>query len=146
MDTIAIIGAGELGATLAHTLARTGRVGEIRLIDESVDVAAGKALDIRQSGPIEGSDVQISAHPDFRAAHGARVVAIADRVGASGEWSGDAGLALVKRLHQQDSTATLLCAGALQRDLVERGVWELDRKSTRLNSSHIQKSRMPSSA
>ena len=26
------------------------------------------------------------------------------------------------------------------------GIWGVDRKSTRLNSSHIQKSRMPSSA
>ena len=32
------------------------------------------------------------------------------------------------------------------KDYVARGHVELDRKSTRLNSSHIQKSRMPSSA
>ena len=30
--------------------------------------------------------------------------------------------------------------------ITKQGRWVLDRKSTRLNSSHIQKSRMPSSA
>lgn len=125
MDSIAIIGAGELGATIAHTIARGGRVGDIRLIDDAVAIAAGKALDIRQSGPIDGSDAQVSAHAEIGSATGAKVFILADRADGAGEWAGEAGLALLKRLHKQDPSAILLCAGGGQRDLVERGVWEL---------------------
>ena len=37
-------------------------------------------------------------------------------------------------------------AGALVGNMIDRSLFAEDRKSTRLNSSHIQKSRMPSSA
>ena len=44
----------------------------------------------------------------------------------------------------------LVCARCGSREMVEEGCryrdWETDRKSTRLNSSHITRSRMPSSA
>ena len=126
MESVAIIGAGELGATIARTLACRGRIGEIRLIDEDVSVAAGKALDIQQAGPIERADTRVSAFAEIAAAAGAGVVIIADRVPhGSGEWRGEAGLGLVKRLNGQDPAAVLLCAGGLQRDLVERGIGEL---------------------
>ena len=53
MQDVAIIGAGELGGALAHVLARRDVASTIRLIDETGGVAAGKALDIMQSAPIE---------------------------------------------------------------------------------------------
>ena len=38
------------------------------------------------------------------------------------------------------------CDGIVQTELIQLGHYHLDRKSTRLNSSHVKRSRMPSSA
>ena len=53
MHTVAILGAGDLGGALARTLASSDAVSRIVLVDDARTVAAGKALDIRQAGPIE---------------------------------------------------------------------------------------------
>ena len=49
-------------------------------------------------------------------------------------------------LNEQVNMLTALVEGTLTSSLTETGETTEDRKSTRLNSSHIQKSRMPSSA
>ncbi len=134
MQAVAIIGAGELGGALAHVLARRDAVGAIRLIDESGQVAAGKALDIAQAGAAESFATQVSGSTDISTAAGAAIVVIADRVGG-GEWNGEDGLMLLKRLVQMASGAILLCAGASQRELVERGVRELGIDRARLLGS-----------
>ena len=54
MSFVAIIGGGSLGGALTHGLALGDHVREIRLIDSDERVAQGKALDIRQSSPIDG--------------------------------------------------------------------------------------------
>jgi malate dehydrogenase len=124
MHDVAIIGAGELGGAVAHVLARRNLVRAIRLIDEKGRVAEGKALDIAQSAPVEGFATQLSGSTDVSTAAGAAVVIIADRMGA-GEWQGDEGWLLLKRLMQTTSGAVIVCAGASQRELVDRGVHEL---------------------
>jgi malate/lactate dehydrogenase len=134
MQAVAIIGAGELGGALTHVLARRGVVDAIRLIDESGRVAAGKALDIAQAAPVESFATQVSGSTDISTAAGASIVVIADRV-AGGEWTGEEGLMLLKRLVQTASGAILLCAGASQRELVERGVRELGIRRARLLGS-----------
>ena len=58
MSTIAILGAGETGATLARRLAETERFAAIWLVDEDEGRARGKALDLAQSGPVEGYDTE----------------------------------------------------------------------------------------
>ncbi len=50
-NKVTIIGAGSVGATVAYTLATTGAVGEIVLIDVNEPKAQGEALDIRQATP-----------------------------------------------------------------------------------------------
>ena len=53
------------------------------------------------------------------------------------------------RLGETDQLALYINRNSIERDGYIRRVWELqdlDRKSTRLNSSHSQQSRMPSSA
>ncbi len=126
MRSVAIIGAGELGATIARTLAGRDSISEIRLIDEAVSIAAGKALDIQQAGPIERFDTRVVADGDIRSAVGAGVVVIADRAGTTGgEWSGEPALALLRQLSRLGMDGTLVCAGASQLELVERGVLEL---------------------
>ena len=120
---VAIIGAGELGGALAHVLARRDAAGEIRLIDETGRVAAGKALDIAQAGPVDRFATRLSGSTDISTAAGAAVIVVADRVGG-GEWQGEDGLALMRVIRQMTSSAIVLCGGASQRELVERGVHE----------------------
>src|SRR5262245_54464970 len=60
MQEVAIVGAGELGGLLAHVLARRDAARAIRLVDESGQVAAGKALDIMQASPLEQFATSVS--------------------------------------------------------------------------------------
>src|SRR6187397_588613 len=52
-NRIALVGAGQIGGTLAH-LAAIRELGEIVLFDVVDGVPQGKALDICQSAPVEG--------------------------------------------------------------------------------------------
>jgi len=124
MSTIAILGAGPIGAGIAHTLARRARVRDVRLIDAAGSVAAGKALDIRQTGPVEGYDTRLSGIGDPLAAVGADVIVIAD-THADGEWEGDRGLALIRQLVSAGASGPFVFAGSKQTWLMEAVVREL---------------------
>jgi len=124
MSRVAIFGAGELGGAIAHALAGRGRVREITLVDEAVDVASGKALDIRQAGPIDRCDVDVSAAADPLSAAGASVIVLADAV-ASGEWKDDRGLALLDRLMRAGTAAAFVFAGPNQTTLMRAAAREL---------------------
>jgi malate dehydrogenase len=125
MIEAAIIGAGELGGALAHRLARRDVVGTIRLIDDSGRAAEGKALDIAQAAAVESFSTRLAGSSDVARAAGASIVIIADRFGIGGEWRGDDALMLLQRLTQFAPRAVVICAGALQRELVDVGVREL---------------------
>ncbi len=56
---IALIGAGQIGGTLAH-LAGIKELGDIVLVDIAEGVPQGKALDIAESSPVDGFDAQMS--------------------------------------------------------------------------------------
>jgi malate dehydrogenase len=134
MQNVAIIGAGELGGATAHALARSNLVRAITLIDDTRRVAAGKALDIAQAAPVEGFATQLSGATDVSMAAGASIVILADRV-TGGEWQGEDGLVLLKRLSQTAANAVILCAAPSQRELIDRGVRELKFQRTRLFGS-----------
>ena len=134
MRDVAIVGAGELGGALAHVLARSDAASAIRLIDDTGRVAEGKALDIAQAAPIDGFATSLAGSTDLSTVAGAALVVIADRVG-EGEWQGEDGLMLLTRLAALASSAVILCAGASQRDLIERGVRELHVNRERLFGS-----------
>ena len=51
MSKITIIGAGQVGATIAYTLAVTGATSEIVMIDINREKAIGVAMDIYQGTP-----------------------------------------------------------------------------------------------
>jgi malate dehydrogenase len=121
---VAIIGAGELGGTLAHRLARLDVANVVRLLDDSGQVAAGKALDIMQASPVERFATTVCGGRDPMRGAGAAVIVLADRADG-GEWNDDEGFLLLKRLRQASPPGAILCAGASQRELVERGVREL---------------------
>lgn len=131
MSTIAIVGAGPIGASIAQVLAQRRRVREVRLIDDAATVAAGKALDIRQTGPIGGSDTRVTGLGDPLAAIGADVIVIAD-AHAEGEWEGDRGLALIRRLLGAGAAGPLVFAGTKQTWLMEAVVRELGVDATRM--------------
>ncbi len=78
MSSIAVIGASELGGAVAARLARLDRVAHVLLVDRERGIAEGKALDIRQAGPIEGFRTSLEAADDPSAARGAAVVVVAD--------------------------------------------------------------------
>ena len=78
MQTVAILGAGELGGAVGRALACRDLVSRIVFIDKSATVAAGKALDIRQSGPVEGFDTRLDGTDDLTSIIGASVVVLAD--------------------------------------------------------------------
>jgi malate dehydrogenase len=124
MHDVAIVGAGEIGGALAHILARLDVLGTIRLIDERGSVAEGQALDIMQASPVEVFATQVSGSTDLATAASATLIVVADRAGL-GEWEGEDGLAMLARLSRIGSRSIILCAGAAQRDLVERGAREL---------------------
>src|SRR5579871_6325400 len=124
MSLVAILGAGPIGAATAHRLAQRGRVAGLRLIDANGAAAAGKVLDIRQSGPIERFDTPLASTDDVLAASSAAVIVIADAID-DGEWSGPRGLELVQRLIRAGSRAALVFAGVRQHALMEACATEL---------------------
>lgn len=134
MSTVAIIGAGPLGGALARTLAGRSRVSEVRLIDPQGRVAEGKALDILQSGPIDGFNTRVTAAGSYAAAAGADTIVLADSTSGE-EIAGEAGLALLRQLSRMDTSAPFLFAGGLQRDLMIRGLEELHLAPKRLLGS-----------
>jgi malate dehydrogenase len=123
--TIAIVGAGPLGGSVAHKLALRNRVDEVRLIDAAADVARGKALDMLQSAPIELFATRITAADSLDAAAGAAAVILADAVSTHAEHSGEAGLAMLRRLLRAGVAAPIILAGATQRELIALAVREL---------------------
>jgi hypothetical protein len=110
MREVAIVGAGELGGLVAHTLMRQKAADRVRLIDNGGRVAEGKALDISQAAPVEGFVGLVTGSADLSDAAGADVVVIAERVGSPGsagkpgsaatkDWVGDEALTLVRQLN-----------------------------------------------
>jgi malate dehydrogenase len=131
---LVIAGAGDIAGALAQRAASRQRFREIRLIDETGSAAAGKALDLRQAGPVDGYDTRVTGHASFDAASGARVVAIADRFGGA-EWEGDAGLAMLSTLLPLIGDAPLVFAGARQLWLMEAAHRELKIPAWRMAGS-----------
>ena len=69
---IALIGAGQIGGTLAH-LAALKELGDVILFDIAEGTPQGKALDIAQSGPIEGFDATLKGANSYADIAGADV-------------------------------------------------------------------------
>ena len=63
---ISLIGAGQIGGTLAHLLGLKEVVSEVVLFDVASGVAKGKALDIAQSSSVDGFNVKFSGTNDYK--------------------------------------------------------------------------------
>jgi malate dehydrogenase len=115
MASVAVIGAGELGGAVAQALATRDRVSRVLLVDAAASVAAGKALDIQQSGAVSGFHARLQGTDDVTRVMGAAVCIVADRHGTTaGEWTGDDGLAMMRRLLPFTGDAPLIFAGPSQ--------------------------------
>ncbi len=69
---IALIGAGQIGGTLAH-LAALKELGDVVLFDIADGTPQGKALDIAESAPVDGFDAAMSGTTDYADIAGADV-------------------------------------------------------------------------
>jgi malate dehydrogenase len=74
-NKIALIGAGNIGGTLAH-LAGLKELGDVVLFDIVDGIPQGKALDIAQSSPIEGFGAAASGSSRYAAIKGADVIIV----------------------------------------------------------------------
>jgi malate dehydrogenase len=69
---IALIGAGQIGGTLAH-LAAIKELGDVVMFDIAEGIPQGKSLDIAQAGPAEGFDATMKGTNDYAEIAGADV-------------------------------------------------------------------------
>ena len=72
---ISLIGAGQIGGTLAHLIA-IKELGDIVLFDVAEGLAKGKALDIAQSSGVTGFNVNISGTNDYKDTKNSDVIII----------------------------------------------------------------------
>ncbi len=66
MSKISLIGAGQIGGTLAHLIGTKELVDEVILFDVASGIAKGKALDISQSSSVDGFNVKFSGTDDYK--------------------------------------------------------------------------------
>ncbi len=66
MTKISLIGAGQIGGTLAHLIGTKELVNEVVLFDVASGIAKGKALDIAQSSSVDGFNVKFSGTDDYK--------------------------------------------------------------------------------
>ncbi len=66
MKKISLIGAGQIGGTLAHLIGLKELVSEVVLFDIAGGIAKGKALDIAQSSSVDGFNVSFSGTDKYK--------------------------------------------------------------------------------
>ena len=72
---ITLIGAGQIGGTLAHLIALT-ELGDVVLFDVAAGIAKGKALDIAQSSPVNGFNINLSGTDNYEDTKNSDVIII----------------------------------------------------------------------
>ena len=72
---ITLIGAGQIGGTLAHLIALK-ELGDVVLFDVSAGIAKGKALDIAQSSPVDGFNINLSGTDNYEDTKNSDVIII----------------------------------------------------------------------
>jgi malate dehydrogenase len=72
---IALIGGGQIGGTLAHLIGLK-ELGDVVIFDIAEGLPQGKALDLAQSGPVEGYDIKLKGTNSYSDIAGADVVIV----------------------------------------------------------------------
>src|SRR4026209_809302 len=73
LEKVAVVGAGNVGATAAQRLAEKNLARTVVMVDVVEGVPQGKGLDQWQSGPIEGYDTHVIGSNDYAAAEGSEL-------------------------------------------------------------------------
>ena len=76
MTKISLIGAGQIGGTLAHLIGTKELVNEVVLFDVASGIAKGKALDIAQSSPISRFNINLIGTNDYEETKNSDVIII----------------------------------------------------------------------
>ena len=76
MSKISLIGAGQIGGTLAHLIGIKELVNEVVLFDVASGIAKGKALDIAQSSSVDGFNVKLSGTDKYEDIQNSDVIII----------------------------------------------------------------------
>jgi len=76
LEKVAVVGAGNVGATAAQRLAEKSLARSVVMIDVIEGVPQGKALDQWQSGPIEGFDSRVTGGQSYDDAAGAEIFVV----------------------------------------------------------------------
>ena len=72
---ITLIGAGQIGGTLAHLIALK-ELADVVLFDVAAGTAKGKALDIAQSSPVNGFNVNLSGTDNYEETKNSDVIIV----------------------------------------------------------------------
>ncbi len=72
---ITLIGAGQIGGTLAHLIALK-ELGDVILFDVAAGIAKGKALDIAQSSPVNDFNINLSGTDNYEDTKNSDVIII----------------------------------------------------------------------
>jgi malate dehydrogenase len=100
---ITVIGAGNVGATVAQRVAEK-ELGDVVLIDVIDGVPQGKALDLREAAPIEKHDAALLGSGDYEPSAGSDIVIITAGIARKPGMSRDDLLAINKRIVKEVTT------------------------------------------
>ena len=110
MNKITVVGAGNVGATLAQRLAEKELARQVVLVDIVEGVPQGKGLDQWESAPIEGFDTRVIGTNDYGAAKGSELfivtAGIARKPGMSRDDLVKTNTAIVKSVAQEIKKAS----------------------------------------
>ena len=76
MSKVTVVGAGNVGATVANVLAHKDLVKEVVLLDIKGDLARGKALDSWQQAPIDYYSTYLKGTEDYKDTANSDIVVI----------------------------------------------------------------------
>jgi malate dehydrogenase len=97
---IALIGAGQIGGTLAHLIGLK-ELGDVVLFDIMEGIPHGKALDLVESSPIEGFDVKLTGTNSYESLQGADVCIVTAGVPRKPGMSRDDLLSINRKVMEQ---------------------------------------------
>jgi malate dehydrogenase len=103
---------------VAREIAALDLVSRIVIVDDLANVAAGKALDVAQSSPVDGYHTSLSGTSDVAAVVGATAIVLADVP------DDERGFALLRRIAGLNQNAPVICAGINHAAIVEKAVNE----------------------
>src|SRR5690625_2530407 len=138
---ISVIGSGFTGATTALMLAQK-ELGDVVLVDipEMEDSAKGKALDMLQAAPIQGFDAHIKGTANYEDTKDSDLViitaGIARKPGMSRDDLVNTNAGIMKSVTKDIVKYSPNCFIVVLTNPVDAKTYT-DRKSTRLNSSHV---------